>query len=131
MYGLVSGNRHDSFLLSKSGLLNKLQQFMPVDAPEDIEAVIYSWYGDPAYPQSIHILGVAQILLMALLKLIGIVKCHRFVRVLIGALHIFLHNGHFWISGLQRKSFRFLLHNIIFLLLSLSIFQPVSMATKP
>ena len=101
MYGLVSGNRHDSFLLSKSGLLNKLQQFMPVDAPEDIEAVIYSWYGDPAYPQSIHILGVAQILLMALLKLIGIVKCHRFVRVLIGALHIFLHNGHFWISGLQ------------------------------
>ena len=55
MYGLVSGNRHDSFLLSNSGLLNKLQEFMPDDATEDIEAVIYSLYGDPAYPQSIHI----------------------------------------------------------------------------
>jgi DDE superfamily endonuclease len=57
MYGLVSGNRHDSFLLSKSGLLNKLQEFVPDDAPEDIAAVIYSLYGDPAYPQSIHIFG--------------------------------------------------------------------------
>jgi hypothetical protein len=27
------------------------------DAPEDIAAVIYSLYGDPAYPQSIHIFG--------------------------------------------------------------------------
>ena len=57
IYGLVSGNRHDSYLLSNSGLLNKLQEFMPDDAPEDIEAVIYSLYGDPAYPQSIHIFG--------------------------------------------------------------------------
>ena len=57
MYGPVSGNRHDSFLLSSCGLLNKLQEFMPDDAPEDIEAVIYSLYGDPAYPQSIHIFG--------------------------------------------------------------------------
>ena len=57
MYGLVSGNRHDLFLLSNSGLLNKLQEFMPDDAPEDIAAVIYSLYGDPAYPQSIHIFG--------------------------------------------------------------------------
>ena len=48
MYGPVSGNRHDSFLLSNGGLLNKLQEFMPDDAPEDIEAVIYSLYGDPA-----------------------------------------------------------------------------------
>ena len=38
MYGLVSGNRHDSFLLSNSGLLNKLEEFMPDDAPEDIAA---------------------------------------------------------------------------------------------
>ena len=30
---------------------------MPDDAPEDIEAVIYSLYGYPAYPQSIHIFG--------------------------------------------------------------------------
>ena len=28
---------------------------MPDDATEDIEAVIYSLYGDPAYPQSIYI----------------------------------------------------------------------------
>ena len=30
---------------------------MPDDAPEDIEAIIYSLYGDPAYPQSILIFG--------------------------------------------------------------------------
>ena len=57
MYGPVSGNRHDSFHLSISGLLNKLQEFMPDDAPEDIAAGIYSLYGDTAYPQSIHIFG--------------------------------------------------------------------------
>ena len=74
MYGLVSGNRHDSFLLSNSGLLNKLQEFMPDDAPEDIQAVISSLYGDPDYPQSIHILGDTKILLMPLLMLIGIVE---------------------------------------------------------
>ena len=60
MYGPVSGNRHDSFLLSNSGLLNKLQEFMPDDAPDDIAAVIYSIYGDTAYPQSIHIFGRTQ-----------------------------------------------------------------------
>ena len=57
MYGPVSGNRHDSFLLSSCGFLNKLQDFMPDNAPGDIAAVIYSLYGDPAYPQSIHIFG--------------------------------------------------------------------------
>ena len=57
MHGLVNGNRHDLFLFSSSGFLNKLQKFMPDDATEDIEAVIYSLYGDPAYPQSIHIFG--------------------------------------------------------------------------
>ena len=57
MYGPVSRNRHDSLLLSNSGLLNKLQEYMPDDAPEDIEAIIYSLYGDPAYPQSILIFG--------------------------------------------------------------------------
>ena len=56
MYGPISGNRHDSFLLSNSGLMNKVQEFMPDDAPEDIAAIIYSLYhSDPAYPQSIHI----------------------------------------------------------------------------
>jgi DDE superfamily endonuclease len=33
MYGPISGNRHDSFFLSNSGLLNKLQEFMQDDAP--------------------------------------------------------------------------------------------------
>ena len=42
----------------------------------------------------------SKILLMALLKLIVIVKCQRFVRLSSGALQIFLHNSHFWISGL-------------------------------
>jgi hypothetical protein len=45
------------FSFSNSGLLNKLQELMPDDAPEDIAAVIYSLYGEPAYPQSIHIFG--------------------------------------------------------------------------
>ena len=57
MYGPLSGNMQDSFLLSNSGLFNKLQEFMPDDAPEDIDAVIYSLYDDPAYLQSIHIFG--------------------------------------------------------------------------
>ena len=57
MYGPVSGNRHVSLLLSNSGLLNKLQKYMPNDTPEIIAAVIYSLYGDPTYPQSIHIFG--------------------------------------------------------------------------
>ena len=48
---------YDSFHLSSSGLLNKLQEFMPDDAPGDIEAVTYSLNGDPAYSQSIHIFG--------------------------------------------------------------------------
>ena len=30
---------------------------MPDDAPEDIATVIYLLYGDPAYPQSVHIFG--------------------------------------------------------------------------
>ena len=100
MYGPVSGNRHDSFLLSNSGLLNKLQEFMPDDAPEDIEAVLYSLYGDPAYPQTINIFGGYKILLMAVLMHVGSLKCPRFVRLLSGTLQIFLHSGHIWIPGL-------------------------------
>ena len=53
MYGPVSGNRHDSFFLSTSGLLDKLQTFMP-DLPG---SDVFSLYGDPAYPQSIYIFG--------------------------------------------------------------------------
>jgi nuclease HARBI1 len=53
MYGSVNGNLHDSFLLSTSGLLDKLWSFMP-DLPG---TVVFSLYGDPAYPQSIYIFG--------------------------------------------------------------------------
>ena len=53
MHGPVNGNWHDSFLLSTSGLLEKLQSFMP-----DLTGiVVFSLYGDPAYPQSIYIFG--------------------------------------------------------------------------
>ena len=45
------------FSFSNSGLLSKLPELMPDDAPKDIADVIYSLYGDPAYPQSIHIFG--------------------------------------------------------------------------
>ena len=37
--------------------MNKLLEFVPDDAPEDIEAVLDSLYGDTAYPQAIHIFG--------------------------------------------------------------------------
>ena len=53
MYDPVNGNRRDSFLLSTSGLLDKLQTFMP-DLPG---SDVFSLYGDPAYPQSIYIFG--------------------------------------------------------------------------
>ena len=53
MYGPVNGNRRDSFLLSTSGLFDKLQTFMP-DLPSSDG---FSLYGDPAYPQSIYIVG--------------------------------------------------------------------------
>ena len=51
MYGPITGNRHNLFLMSKSQLLNKLQAFTPNGA------VIYSLYGDPAYPQSAYVYG--------------------------------------------------------------------------
>ena len=100
MYGPVSGNRHDSFLLSNSGLLNKLQEFMPDDAPEDIAAVIYSLYGDPAYPQSIHIFGGYKNPADGSAHAHWCSKFPRFVRLLSEALQIFLHNSYFRISEL-------------------------------
>ena len=53
MYGPVNANRHDSFLLSTSGFLDKLQTFMP-DLPG---SDVLSLYGDPAYAQSIYKFG--------------------------------------------------------------------------
>jgi hypothetical protein len=53
MCGPVNGNWHDSFLPSTSGLLDKLQHFMP-----DLSGtVVFSLYGDPSYPHPIYIFG--------------------------------------------------------------------------
>ena len=48
----MNGNRHDSHMLRESQLLQQLQELMPQDG-----GVVYSLYGDPAYPQSIHLFG--------------------------------------------------------------------------
>jgi quinol monooxygenase YgiN len=52
MYGPITGNRHDSFMMSRSQLLQKLRAFMPQDG-----LIVYSLYGDPAYPQSAYVYG--------------------------------------------------------------------------
>ena len=80
IYGPVNGNRHDSFLLSTSGLLDKLQTFMP-DLPG---SDVFSLYGDPAYPQSIYISGGHKILWVALPMHIGILPCQKFVKCVLG-----------------------------------------------
>ena len=48
----MNGNRHDSHMLRESQLIIQLQELMPQD-----DGVIYSLYGDPAYPQSIYLFG--------------------------------------------------------------------------
>ena len=53
LYGPVNGNRHDSFLLSTSGLLDKCQTFMP-DLPS---SDVISLCGNLAYPPTIYIFG--------------------------------------------------------------------------
>lgn len=52
MFGPIPGSRHDSFMLAVSGLLEQLQALMP----EGVQ-LIYSLYGDPAYPQSAWLFG--------------------------------------------------------------------------
>jgi nuclease HARBI1 len=64
MYGPIMGNRHDSYMLAKSEFIQKLRAFMPQEndpvplgghvAPPP---VVFSLYGDPAYPQSGYIFG--------------------------------------------------------------------------
>lgn len=49
LYGPIPGSRHDSFMLSESGIFDDLQIILP-----DRD---YSIYGDPAYPQSAWIHG--------------------------------------------------------------------------
>jgi len=51
LFGPIAGARHDSFMLGKSNLVQQLR-----DMTEN-NNLIYSLYGDPAYPQSAYILG--------------------------------------------------------------------------
>jgi nuclease HARBI1 len=51
MFGPICGNRHDSYMLRESNILPALEEMMPIDG------VVYSLYGDPAYPQSRLLFG--------------------------------------------------------------------------
>ena len=63
MFGPITGNRHDSYMLAKSELMPKLREIMP-PLPAEVNDHnnlqnhgIYSLYGDPAYPQSLLLFG--------------------------------------------------------------------------
>ena len=53
LFGPIAGNRHDCFLLGESGLLLELRKTMPEEGSPTV-----ALYGDGAYPQSEHLLGV-------------------------------------------------------------------------
>ena len=131
MYGLVSGNRHDSFLLSNSGPLNKLQKIMPDDAPEDVAAVIYSLNGDSAYPQSIHIFGGNKNPADGSAHAHWNSQMSKVCEVAEWGFANILAQWSFLDFRVAMKIFQVLLPNITLLLLYLSIFKPVFMATKP
>ena len=54
LFGPIEGSRHDSYMLGQSNLLAKLRDLMPADGSL---GPVYSLYGDPAYPQSLHLFG--------------------------------------------------------------------------
>lgn len=54
LFGPIEGSRHDSYMLGQSNLLVKLRELMPEDGSL---GTVYSIYGDPAYPQSLHLFG--------------------------------------------------------------------------
>jgi nuclease HARBI1 len=54
LFGPIEGSRHDSYMLGQSNLLPKLRALMPADGSL---GPVYSLYGDPAYPQSLHLFG--------------------------------------------------------------------------
>lgn len=54
LFGPIEGSRHDSYMLGQSNLLQKLRDLMPADGSL---GPVYSLYGDPAYPQSLHLFG--------------------------------------------------------------------------
>jgi hypothetical protein len=59
MFGPITGNRNDLYMLAMSGLIPKLQEIMPPPLPAKVndhnivqnDAGIFSLYGNPAYPQ--------------------------------------------------------------------------------
>lgn len=54
LFGPIPGARHDSYMLAESGLLQQLSQMMTRNQPN---VLVYTLYGDPAYPQSQYIVG--------------------------------------------------------------------------
>jgi len=52
LFGPISGNRHDSYMLSESGLQDQLRTLMPEDSE-----LYWSLYGDPAYPTTRLLFG--------------------------------------------------------------------------
>ena len=62
MFGPITGNIHDSYMLGKSQLIPKLRQFMPEGDeqgwnPNGEARDVFSLYGDAAYPQSTYLFG--------------------------------------------------------------------------
>jgi hypothetical protein len=63
LFGAVSGNRHDSFMLNESELMPRLCGMMPVGIigggglDADPMERVYLLYADPAYLQSAYIFG--------------------------------------------------------------------------
>jgi len=47
LFGPMNGNQHDSFMLCISGILEQLQELMPLE-----DSITYKIYGDPAYPKN-------------------------------------------------------------------------------
>ena len=55
LYGGIAGSRHDSHMLDNSNILPRLQAAMTGNQQR-----IYALFGDPAYPQSPHLMGGIQ-----------------------------------------------------------------------
>ena len=91
-----------TFLLSKTGFIQKLQHFMPEDPAEfgTDGRVVYYLYCNPANPQSIYFLGTIGTHWVVLLRLIGTQECQKCKKWQNGVLQISLPNGQFEISGL-------------------------------
>jgi len=54
LYGPIAGARHDSWMLTESGILQRLEELLPIIADGVAEFMLY---GDPAYPLTAHMFG--------------------------------------------------------------------------